>query len=78
MAGAIDEYGPIAGTRQGRNLITAITAVAETTMQHDHGRARPKSRVPDSRALMVHIALVARDRQGRGTVRFEILEIAVV
>ena len=78
MAAAIDEYGPIAGTRQGRNLITPITAVAETTMQHDHGRAGPKCRVPDSRALIVHIALIARDRQGRGTVRFEILEVVVV
>jgi hypothetical protein len=78
MAAAIDEHGPIAGAGQGRNLITPITAVAETIMQHDHGRAGPKCRVQDSRALVVHIALIVRDRQGRGTVRFEILEIVVV
>src|SRR6516164_5906951 len=46
MAAAIDEHGPIAGARQGRNLITPITAAAETTMQHDHGRAGPKCRLP--------------------------------
>jgi len=37
----------------------------------------PKYCVPDSRALVVHIALIVRDRQDRGTVRFESLEIVL-
>jgi hypothetical protein len=56
--------------RQGR-------AVAEATMQHNHAVAGPKCRVPDSRALMVHVALIVRGRQGFGAVPFEIREIVV-
>ena len=60
VAPAIDQNDPIAGARQARNLITPITTVAEATMQHDHAVAGPKRRVPDSRALMVHVALIVR------------------
>jgi hypothetical protein len=41
-------------------------------MQHDHAVTGPKCRVPDSRALMVHVALIVRGGQGFGAVPFEI------
>ena len=77
MAAAIDQHNPITGAHQARNLITPITAVAKATMQHNHAVAGPKCRVPDSRALMVHVALIVRGRQGFGAVPFEIREIVV-
>ena len=77
MASAIDENGSVTGAHQVRNLKTSITAVAEATMQHNHAVAGSQCRVPDSRALMVHVALIVRGWQGFGAVPLEIREIAV-
>src|SRR6516225_4558585 len=77
MAAAVDEHDPITGAHQARNLITPITAVAEATMQHNDAAAGAKCRVPDSRALMVHVALIARGWQRSGSVPFEIREVVV-
>ena len=46
-------------------------------MQHNHALADPKCRVPDSRALVVHVALIVRRWQGFGAVPFEIREVVV-
>jgi hypothetical protein len=70
MAAAIDEHNPILGAHQARNLITPITAVAEAAMQHDHDAPGPKCRVPDSCAIMVHVALIAPGRQWSGAMPF--------
>ncbi len=47
-------------------------------MQQDHGRARAICRIPDSRAVVIDVAVIACDRQGRGAVRCEIAEVVVV
>jgi hypothetical protein len=77
VASAIDENDPITGACQARNLVTPITAVAEATMQHNHAVAGSKCRVPDSRALMVDVALIVRGWQGFGAVPLEIRKIVV-
>jgi hypothetical protein len=78
MAAAVNQHGAMARADQHVDLVTPIAAVAEATMQQDHRRAGPVCRVPDSSAVMVDIALVVRDWQRRGTMRFEIPEIVVV
>ncbi|MGA7394372.1 MAG: hypothetical protein WBW78_17085 [Terrimicrobiaceae bacterium] len=60
------------------NLITPIAAMAEASMQKDYGRAGAECRVPDSSAVVIRVALLACDRQGRGTMRFEIRKVVVV
>ena len=66
------------GTDQHWNLVTPIATMAEATMQQDHRRAGPVCRVPDSSTVVVHMAFIACERQGRGTMRFEILKVVVV
>ena len=78
VAAAVNEHGAIARADQHWNLITPITTMAEATMQQDHGRAGPVCRVPDSSAVVIHVALIACDRQGRGAMRLEILKVVVV
>ncbi len=77
MASAIDDHDEMAGTDQRGNLITPIPAMAEAAMQQDHGSAGPVCRVPDSRTVMAHVALIAGGRQRCSTVRFEMLEVVV-
>jgi hypothetical protein len=52
--------------------------MAHTTMQQNHGRTGPVNRVPDSSAIVVHVTLIACDRQRRGTLFFENPEFVVV
>ena len=78
MPSAINEHGTMAGTDQLRDLVSPIAAMAEATMQQDHRRAGPVCRVPDTRTAVFDVALSARDRQGRGAMRLEILKIVVV
>ena len=78
VAAAINEHGAIAGADQRWNLIAPITAMAEATMQQDHGRAGPVCRVPNSSAVVIHVALIACDGQRRGAMRLEILKVVVV
>jgi len=78
VAAAVNEHGAMAGADQRWNLIAPITAMAEATMQQDHGRARPVCRVPDSSPVVVHVTLIAGHGQGQGAMRFEILEVVVV
>ena len=78
MPSAINEHGAMAGTDQLRDLVSPIAAMAEATMQQDHRRAGPVCLVPDTRTAVFDVALIARDRQGRGTMRLEILKIIVV
>jgi len=47
-------------------------------MQQYHWRAGPVCRVPDSSAVVVHVALIVCGRQGRGTMRFEIPQVVVI
>ena len=78
MAAAVNEHGATARVDQRWNLITPVTTMAEAAMQQDHGRARPVGRVLNSSTVVIHVTLVARDRQGRGALRFEFLEVVVV
>ena len=52
--------------------------MSEATVQQDHGRAGSVCRVPDTSAVVIHMALIVRGRQRRGTMRFEILEVVVL
>ena len=78
MAATIDDHSAMARADQHWNLITPIAALAEAAMQKDYGRAGPECRVPDSGTFVVHVALLACDRQGGGTMRFEIRKVVVV
>jgi hypothetical protein len=68
----------MAGVDQRGNLVAPIAAVAQATMQQDHGRTGPVSRVPDSRPVVLHVALIVCSRQGRGALLFENPEVVVV
>jgi hypothetical protein len=68
----------MAGADEHWNLITPITAMSEATVQQDHGRAGSVCRVPNTSAVVIHMALIVRGRQRRGTMRFEILEVVVL
>src|SRR5208282_945399 len=78
MAAAVNEHGAMARVNQRWNLIAPVTTMAEATMQQDHGRAGPVCRVPDSSTVVVHVALIACDRQGHGAMGFETLKVIVV
>ncbi len=78
MAATIDDHRAMVRADQRWNLIAPIAAMAEAAMQKDHGRAGPECRIPDSSAVVIQVALLAGDRQGGGTMRFEILKVVVV
>ena len=69
MAAAVNQHGAMSGADQHGDLITPIAAMTQATMQQDHGRAGPIGSVPNSSAVMVHVAMTVRDRQGRGAMR---------
>jgi hypothetical protein len=78
VAAAVDKHGAMARADQHWNLITPIATMAEATMQQYHWRAGPVCCVSDSSAVVVHVALIVCDRQGRGTMRFEIPKVVVI
>jgi hypothetical protein len=52
--------------------------VPEAAMQQDYGMAEPIARVPDPSAVVFHVALNIRRRQGRSALRFEHLQIVIL
>lgn len=78
MTPAVNEYGATARTDHHWNLITPIAAVAKAAMQQDYGRTGAVCGEPDPRAIVIHVTLIACDRQGSGAMRFEILEVVVL
>ncbi len=77
VAPAVDHDRSIAGANQHRHLIPPVAGVAKATVEQDHGRPRPVGCVPDPGAVVLHIPLAIRDRQRRGALRFESLQIVV-
>ena len=67
MTPAINNNDATARADHHWNLITPITAMAEATMQQDYGRAGAVCGEPDPRAIVIHVTLIACDRQGRST-----------
>ena len=75
---AVYQNGTIATADQRWNLITPIPTAAQAAVQQDHGRAGPVRCIPDPTAIVFDVALITRDRQRRGAVRFESAEIVVI
>ena len=78
MTATIYDHSAMVRADQRWNLIAPIAAMAEAAMQKDHGRAGPECRVPNSSTVVINVALLACDRQGGGTMRFEIRKVVVV
>jgi glyoxylase-like metal-dependent hydrolase (beta-lactamase superfamily II) len=74
---AIDHDGAAPGRYEGRDLMAPVAAVSQSTMRQHDWRAAAIARVPDTRAIVLHVLLLLRRRQWRRTVRFEARQVVV-
>lgn len=78
MTTAVDQNGTIATPNERGNLIAPIAAMTQSAMQQHHRWAGTVSAVPDPASLIFDVSIFVRDRQRRGTLRFELPEFGIL